>query len=245
MTEPCSGRKVLMLNLKAEDPENGRFPVEAVIFDLDGTLVNTTEIYFGVIDAVLERLGLPPVAREVILEAAKEGEFEWEKMLPEERRQDKDALVKQMWACKEELFPSMLRERTTLIPGADDLLRKIRKGGGAIGLVTSTPKRNLENKWLPLGEPGIRHFFAATITSDDVEKKKPSPEGFVACARQLGANLKKCMAVGDTRVDIRAGKAAGMITVGVLTGFDTYDQLKTEGPDLIVGSVADLLERLE
>jgi phosphoglycolate phosphatase len=233
-----------MLNTKPEDPENGRFPVEAVIFDLDGTLVNTTDIYFGVVHAVLERLGLPPVSRGVILDAAKDGEFEWERMLPEDRRQDKDELLKQMWAVRDQLFPSMLQERTTLIPGADDLLRKIREGGARIGLVTSTPMRNLRNKWIPLGEPGIKDFFAAIITADDVEKKKPSPEPFVACAKKLGVVAKTCVVVGDMRTDIKAGKAAGMITVGVMTGFDTYDQLKTESPDLIIGSVAGLLEKL-
>jgi phosphoglycolate phosphatase len=236
---------MLMLNTKPEDAENGRLPVGAVIFDLDGTLVNTTEIYFRVIDAVLDRLGLPPVSREVILDAAKDGEFEWERMLPEHRRQEKDKLLKQMWAVRDELFPVMLRERTTLIPGADDLLKKIHEGGTGIGLVTSTPRRNLEYKWIPLGEPGIKHFFSAIITADDVEKRKPSPEAFVACAEKLGVEVKRCMIVGDTRTDIIAGKGAGMITVGVLTGFDTHEQLKAECADLIIDSVAELLEKLE
>ena len=220
-------------------------PVEAVIFDLDGTLVNTTEIYFRVIDAVLERLGLPPVSREVILDAAKDGEFEWERMLPEEKRHDKERLLPQMWAVRDELFPVMLRERTTLIPGADELLKKIHERGPGIGLVTSTPRRNLEYKWIPLGEPGIKHFFSAIITADDVEKRKPSPEAFVACAERLGVEAKRCAIVGDTRTDILAGKDAGMITIGVLTGFDTHEQLKAKCPDLIVDSVADLLERFE
>lgn len=237
--------KKKMLVLKTKPPENGRFPVESVIFDLDGTLVNTVGIYFKVIDAVLERLNLPPVAREVIMDAAKEGEFEWEKMLPENRRHEQEALLTQMWAVRDEIFPVMLRQGTTLIPGADELLKKIWGMGAPIGLVTSTPKRNLENKYLPLGEPGIRHFFTATITADDVEKKKPSPEGLLACARRLGVDPSRCVAVGDTRTDVIAGKAAGMFTVGVLTGFDTYEQLREETPDLIVPSVAELLNRLE
>ena len=236
---------MLMLKTKPGDTENGRLPVEAVIFDLDGTLVNTTEIYFRVIDAVLERLGLPPVSREVILDAAKDGEFEWERMLPEEKRHDKERLLPQMWAVRDELFPVMLRERTTLIPGADELLKKIHERGTGIGLVTSTPRRNLEYKWIPLGEPGIKHFFSAIITADDVEKRKPSPEAFVACAERLGVEAKRCAIVGDTRTDILAGKGAGMITIGVLTGFDTHEQLKAKCADLIVDSVADLLERFE
>jgi phosphoglycolate phosphatase len=233
-----------MVYLQLTGKENGRRLVEAVIFDLDGTLVNTIDIYFEVIHAVLERLGLPPVTREVILDAAKEGEFEWGRMLPEETERDRGDLLKQMWAVRDELFPLMLRERTTIIAGADGLLRKIREAGAKIGLVTSTPRKNLENKWIPLGEPGIKHFFAAVVTADDVEKRKPSPEGFLACAKHLGVEAERCVIVGDTRTDIRAGKSAGMITVGVLTGFDTFEQLKIESPDLIVESVADLSEKL-
>lgn len=236
---------MLWLKTNPENGEKGRLAAEAVIFDLDGTLVNTTEIYFNVIEAVLERLGLPPVSRRLILDAARDGEFEWERMLPRERMADKDRLLKDMWAVRDELFPVMLRERTTLIEGAEDLLKKIREGGTLLGLVTSTPRKNLLYKWMPLGEPGIKHFFSAIITADDVEKRKPSPEAFVACAEKLGAEARRCVIVGDTRTDIIAGKRAGMITVGVLTGFDTHDQLKAESPDLIVASVADLLEWLE
>jgi phosphoglycolate phosphatase len=236
---------MLTLNLQPETTGNGRLPVEAVIFDLDGTLVNTIDIYFRVIDEVLERLSLPAVSREVVLDAAKDGEFNWERMLPDDRKLEKEDLLKQMWGVRDELFPAMLRERTTLIPGADDLLRAIREGGAGIGLVTSTPRRNLENKWIPLGDPGIKHFFKTIITADDVEKKKPSPEALITCAGRLGVEAKKCVTVGDVRTDIIAGKAAGMITIGVLTGFDTYDQLRSESPDLIVGSVADLVEKLE
>ena len=124
-------------------------------------------------------------------------------------------------------------------------MKKIQERGAGIGLVTSTPRRNLQYKWIPLGEPGIKPFFSAIITADDVERRKPSPEAFVACAKKLGVEAKRCAVVGDTRTDIMAGKGAGMITIGVLTGFDTHEQLEAEGADLIVDSVADLLEKLE
>jgi len=234
----------LTLNLQPEGAGNCTFPVEAVIFDLDGTLVNTIDVYFRVIDEVLVRLNLPALSREVIMDAAKDGEFKWVMMIPEKRRAEKEDLLRRMWAVRDELFPVMLREGTTLIPGAEDLLKKLRDRGARIGLVTSTPKKNLENKWIPLEDCGIRQFFDAVVTADDVEERKPSPEALIACAGKIGVKAERCLSVGDVRTDIVAGKGAGMITVGVLTGFDTYDQLKAESPDLIVGSVADLLQRL-
>jgi len=58
------------------------------------------------------------------------------------------------------------------------------------------------------------------------------------CGQKLGIPADRCVYVGDTRVDIRAGKAAGMKTIGVLTGFDVYDTLQNETPDAIIDSIA-------
>jgi phosphoglycolate phosphatase-like HAD superfamily hydrolase len=64
------------------------------------------------------------------------------------------------------------------------------------------------------------------------------------CARRLGENPGKCAYVGDTTGDIVAGKAAGMRTIGVLTGLDDYQALKGEDPDMILDSVSQLQEQL-
>ncbi len=99
-------------------------------------------------------------------------------------------------------------------------------------------------KMIPLSKAGLEKQFEVIVTADDVRNKKPSAEPLVQCSQKLGVPLKKCVYVGDTRVDIRAGKAADMATVGVLTGFDDYDALKKETPDAIIDSIAQLSEIL-
>ena len=116
--------------------------------------------------------------------------------------------------------------------------------GAKIGLVTSTPAQNMAAKMIPVSKAGLEHLLEVIVTADDVRNKKPSPEPLVQCSEKLGAPLEKCVYVGDTRVDIRAGKAAGMKTVGVLTGFDDFDALKNELPDAIINSIAQLSEIL-
>jgi phosphoglycolate phosphatase-like HAD superfamily hydrolase len=64
------------------------------------------------------------------------------------------------------------------------------------------------------------------------------------CARRLGEKPEKCAYVGDTTGDIVAGRAAGMRTIGVLTGLDDYESLREQDPDVILDSVSQLTQRL-
>jgi phosphoglycolate phosphatase-like HAD superfamily hydrolase len=87
----------------------------------------------------------------------------------------------------------------------------------------------------------LEEQLEAVVTTDDVRHKKPAAEPLILGSKILGIPPENCVYVGDTRVDIRAGKAAGMGTVGVLTGFDDRDALQKETPDAIISSIAQLI----
>jgi HAD superfamily hydrolase (TIGR01662 family) len=221
-----------------------RVPVKAVIFDLDGTLLDTKEIFYDVINIVFDKLGLPHVGREVLVEAAAEGEFNWDLVLPAGLEVRKEEVLLQVRAIIEEISPPLFRQRTRSIAGADEILKSLHGAGSKLGVVTSSRMRHLEMKMHALEESGIAVLFDAIITADDVQMKKPDPEPLYECARRLGVAPGECVYVGDMRVDLKAGKSAGMTTVGVLTGFDDYDHLENEHPDLILESVASLKHHL-
>ncbi len=231
---------MLMLDRKPEGPGNGRTPIEAVIFDLDGTLIDTVEIYYHILYSALERLGLPLVSRAVVLESAGDGEFDWQKLIPVEKMNSKEEILRNLRAVIDEITPGLFRERATLIPRADHVLRILCGAGTRIGLVTSTRRKYLGVKLLPLKRSGVEVLFDAILTADEVSRKKPAPEPLLMCAEKLGVPAGNSLCVGDMRSDIIAGRAAGMMTVGVLTGFDDYERLKKENPDMIIDSVADL-----
>ena len=222
--------------------ENRKFEVNAVLFDLDGTLIDSAPIYYQIIDIVFERLGVPPASRETLQEAMDDGDFDWDFVLPANMKNRKDKLIAEARVIIDDIAPPMFRKQIKLIPGAAEVCKKITTQGKLIGLVTSTPGDYISVKLGPLRKAGIEKMLQIIVTADDVVNKKPHAEPLIKGSQKLGIAVDKCVYVGDTRVDIRAGNAAGMKTVGVLTGFDDYGALKKENPDAIIDSIARLNE---
>jgi len=214
--------------------------VDAVIFDLDGTLIDSVEIYFKLVEKVCARLDFPVPTRDVILESARSAKGDLRKILLEKVVGKKDKVINQAMVIIRELFPKMFRDNIRIIPGAADLLRQIHEVGTRIGLVTSTYLRFLDCKLYPLKKAGVADLIGAIICIEDVSRLKPAPDPLIECVGRLGASVDRSVYVGDSYVDIRAGKAAGMKTVGVLTGMDSYERLKKEGPDMILHSIDEL-----
>ncbi len=225
-------------------PENRKLTVDAVMFDLDGTLIDTVPIYYEIIDIVFAELGVPAVSRETLMEAMDDGDFNWGYVLPDHMKKRKNELSKKARRIIDEIAPTMFLNQAKLIPGTDVIFKEIAATGIKIGLVTSTPAERMAVKMIPLSNAGLVHLLEVIVTADDVRHKKPSAEPLIQCSQKLRVPLNKCVYVGDTRVDIRAGKAASTGTVGVLTGFDDYDALKDETPDAVINSIAQLCEAL-
>ena len=219
-----------------------KFKVEAVIVDLDGTLIDSTLIYFKIIKIVFDKLRIPSVSRKTILNAIKNGGFEWDVVLPHEMLDRKEEFIPKAQEIINDIGPKLFQQEVKLIPGAGEILRKFFSAGKKIGMVTSTSRENMKVKIEPLRKAGIEKMLEVVITTDDVQKRKPAPDPLVACGEKLGVAMDQCVYVGDTCADIKAGKAAGMKTIGVLSGFDNYESLKKESPDAIINSVVELHE---
>ena len=218
--------------------------LKAIIFDLDGTLLDTIPGYFGIVDLVTDRLRLPPVAREDVADAMQDGNFEWAKLLrctAEGRREELNAKA---MAIVREIAPSLFWKKITLFSGVESLLKAIAGQGAKMGIATSTPRQHIDHKMLPLKKAGLDVLFHTVIAADDVPRKKPAPDPLLACADRMGVAPEDSLYVGDMRMDILAGREAGMTTVGVLTGFDDYRSLRSVNPHLILESAAALQERL-
>jgi HAD superfamily hydrolase (TIGR01662 family) len=218
--------------------------VEAVLFDLDGTLIDSIGIYYEIVDIVFDKLKLPPVPREAFVEAAKDGDFDWDCVLPDNLQDRKDEIIKQATKIIYEIYPQMFGKDLKLVSGAGSILREISADGMKIGIVTSTPEEGMSYKLQLLKNAGVETLFEAIITADDVKNKKPAAEPLVECLKRLEVAPDKSVYVGDARIDMKAGKAAGMKTIGVLTGFDDSLALEAENPDAILNSVRDLPEAI-
>ncbi len=223
---------------------NRKLEVNAVLFDLDGTLIDSAPIYYEIIDVVFEKLGIPPVSVEILREAMDDGEFDWDFVLPARMKNRKNQLIAEARFIIDDIAPALFRKQIKLIPGVDRIFKLIAARNMKIGLVTSAPRDYISVKLAPLRKAGIENLLQVIITADDVVNKKPHVEPLIQGSNGLEMAVEQCVYVGDTRVDIRAGNAAGMKTVGVLTGFDDCEALKKEKPDVILDSIAQLDEAI-
>ncbi len=219
-----------------------KIEVEAIMLDLDGTIIDSVEIYYSIVWAVLEKLDLPKVSTKQIKKANENGKFLWEKLFPKEMFKNQSHLKDEAWSIARKIAPEMFNDRVKLLPGAADILKRIAAQDLKLAVVTSTPLKNMKAKLKPLEEAEILHLLQEIITADDTIRNKPAADPLLECTRRLAIDVKKCVYVGDTLIDIQAGKAAGTRTIGVLTGFDNHKMLRKERPDAIIESLANLPE---
>jgi len=222
------------------DPHINLNRIGSMMFDLDGTLIDSVPIYFDLMKTALHAVGLPPAPRAVVAEFMTGNLQVLEKMIPEEMNDRKHELVQEFLAVGRKLARRLFDDKVTLIKGVRELFSLLVDRNILIGVVTSTQRRVIDRKLAPLVRNGIRDALDAVIVIEDAPKRKPAPDPLIECARRMQVPTAQCVYVGDSYVDIRAGNAAGMITIGVLTGLDDYETLRRENPYLILDSVNDI-----
>jgi 2-phosphoglycolate phosphatase len=219
--------------------------LKCVMFDLDGTLVDSIPGYFRLMEEILKTVGLPPVPKELVAEFMTDGLGVLEKMIPPELSHRKETLVQECIAVGRSISWSMFRDRVQVFEGVSALFELLRRKGILMAVVTSTEKAFIDKKMIPLERQGLLDALSAVIAIEDAPLRKPAPDPLLVCARRLGIAPAHAIYIGDSHVDIRAGKAAGMLTIGVLSGLDDRETLAKENPTLIMNSVADVLTCFE
>ena len=175
--------------------------MRALLFDVDGTLVDTYRLYLeSYRRALAPHLGYAPADEEIVARSpSSENRFlaDW---VGAERAAECRAAVRRHY---EELHGALCEG---LYEGVREMLDHLRSAGIPLGVVTGKGRRAWEvtERALGLGE------FAAVVTDDDVEEPKPHPGGLLAAAARLGAAPAETVYVGDSLSDLEAGRRAGM-----------------------------------
>ena len=205
---------------------NYPMPVKLVIFDLDGTLIDSLEDLTISLNYALKNAGLPELARDQVRSMIGEGVTRLiEKALPENKQELKDAVLEKFL----EHYPEHLLDHTKLYPGVPGLLEKL---SGFNKAVISNKRSYLSRKILEgLGLAG--QFNMITGPDDTSGIKKPSPEPVLHVLSALGVKPGDAIMVGDSPLDIEAGKNAGVLrTIGVLYGYTGKNELA--GADYLI-----------
>jgi mannitol-1-/sugar-/sorbitol-6-/2-deoxyglucose-6-phosphatase len=211
-------------------------PIEAVVFDMDGVLVDSEPIWRAVEREVLAGVGIE-VTDDDLFETmgvrVADVVERWHRRHPwdEPSREDVARSIVDRVAEAIEREGAFHQEAIRAIDYVDGL-------GLRLGLASSSPMRLIRSV-LSIG--GLADRFEVVLSAEDEERGKPDPAVYLSAARELGVPPERCLAVEDSINGVRSAKAAGMVCVavpvsGVTDGF--------EGADLVLGSVGELDDRI-
>jgi HAD superfamily hydrolase (TIGR01509 family) len=191
--------------------------LSAVLFDMDGTLVETEEHWGQALFALAERLGgrLSAEARQATVGSSMRTSMQILYRDIGVSRTEAQLLGDARWV--EDTTAVLLAEEVTWRPGAADLLVSVREAGLATALVTTTPRRLADIVLTAMREDLGSDPFDLTLCGDEVPARKPDPAPYLMAMDALGVLPAECVVVEDSQAGIAAGLAAGTAVLGVPT----------------------------
>jgi phosphoglycolate phosphatase len=179
-------------------------PLRAILFDLDGTLLDTAPDMVGALNALRREHGLAPLPYEEVRPAVSHGAARVVKIgFPDAAAQSAAALQRRFL----EIYRGALSQGTRLFPGMEQVLYTLARRRLKAGIITNKPA------WLTLpllDEMGLRARFDCVVSGDTVAERKPHPLPLLHAAKLADVSPGECVYVGDAERDVQAAHAAGM-----------------------------------
>jgi len=211
--------------------------VKAVLFDLDGTLVDSSEAIIKAVEKVLESRGLTcnrdKVARMIWLPL----ENIFGVIAPNLSEQEIWQLVYEY----RKYYMAHHLENTIIHPSAQMVLGRLKAKGFKLGIITTKYREPVMDV---LSHFGIAELFDTVVTGYEVMRHKPAPDIVLEAAKRLRVDPKQCVVVGDSPLDVQAGKQAGSFTIGVASKTYVKKQLKSTKPTAIIKKLEAIQEIL-
>jgi beta-phosphoglucomutase len=214
-----------------------RFAPRAVIFDIDGTIVDNMHLHAEAFGVFAERHGLPPLTKDdrARLDGRRNSEIFpilFKREVPREE-----------WLAyeheKEGLYRELSRGRLSPMKGLHALIDRLEEEGIPVALATSAPQLNVSHT---LAELDLADAFPIIVRGDEVARGKPAPDVFIEAARRLGVDPAECLVFEDAPMGIVAAQAAGMRVVALTTSFQaSHFQQLDPAPTFVCGDFDDFL----
>ena len=207
--------------------------IKAIIFDLDGTLVDSRDIVLGAFQHVLEEFG--GEYNEELVSSYVGGRLEntYKVLLPKHDTTKLTDSHRNWQADNRHLLKSFL--------GLEKFLIALKTSELKLGLFTSATRTRTDSA---LDILKIRSYFNDIVCAEDVKAPKPDKEGVIRLAKNLKVAIHETVLVGDAGFDILSGKNAGVTTVGITHGFGTKESLEKAGADYLVNNIKELQKLL-
>ncbi len=206
--------------------------VRAVLFDWDGTLVDSAEPTYRVYVRLFADYGIA-FDRDVFARTYSPAWHETYREL---------GIAEDVWPVADEKWMQYFAEETTnLIGGAVETLETLGSRGIVRGIVTSGTRKRILRE---LADFGVEHHFAHVVCGDDGHRRKPHPDALSVCLEQLGVAPHEAAYVGDSAEDVMMARAAGVFSVGIRGMFPNHANLLAANPDVVADSLAEAVTRL-
>jgi HAD superfamily hydrolase (TIGR01509 family) len=204
-----------------------KFPTRAVLFDWDGTLLNSYQADLRAYLSMFRALGISWTEREL----AQHYSPNWLRVYRAAR------LPRSQWIEADRLWTRAYKlENPPLLAGARRVVRLLAQKFD-LGIVTSGNRPRVRRQ---LRELHLASYFSACVCSEDAAKRKPHPAPLQLALKRLRRGPEHCVYVGDTAEDIEMARSAGVRAIGVLGPFPTAARLRAAKPEILLNSVREL-----
>jgi HAD superfamily hydrolase (TIGR01509 family) len=210
-------------------PTNSSRTINTLLFDWDGTLVDSAQLGLTAFEHSFASLGVTfdhEIYREVY---SPNWYLVYEAM----------GLPREKWKLADDLWVQHYGDQTAQpVPEAQQTIKQLKQKGYRLGIVSSGSECRVARE---IRELDLESLFETVICNEQMTNKKPHPEGLETAMRSLGCSSESTCYVGDSPEDIEMGKRASLFTVGVRSGYPTSWKLKSHGPDILIESLPELL----
>jgi phosphoglycolate phosphatase len=218
-----------------------RWP-KAVVFDLDGTLIDSAGDIADSLNEALRRSGLEGFSdADVRLMVGGGARVLIERALTKRGAGTDACLAQRVLDDFLTVYGSASVARTTVYAHGRKLLDELTARGSRLAICTNKPEPITESVLVKLG---LRHRFQAVIGGSDALPKKPHPAMLLASIQSLAVGVEEAVLIGDSSADVGAARAAGMPVIAVEHGYSQVPVGRL-GADLVIGSLADVKQALE
>jgi len=211
--------------------------IEAILFDLDGTLIDSTRDLADSVRHIQKVYAHPLSTDEEVATFIGDGVGKLvERALPD---YDQSQLAEPVEQLKD-YYRLHCLANTTIYPGVVETLTKLRHKKMAI--VTNKPARISRRI---LDGLKLSDYFSVIVGGDTLPEKKPHPAPLLHAAKQLNVAPERCLMIGDSAVDVAAARAAGMPAIGILSNIGDREQLKKSKPDFLIQKFSDVIDEIK
>ncbi len=190
--------------------EEGEGVTRAVLWDLDGTLVDSAEYHWRAWTAALAAEGIAITHEQFLETFGRRNDAILTGWLGAQATAER---IQRVGEDKEERYRELVRAGGLApLPGAAEWVKRLHREGWLEAIATSAPRANVETV---LDVIGLARYFGAIVSAEDVRRGKPDPQVFLAAAEKLGVPPAHCIVVEDAVAGVEAGRRARMKTIGV------------------------------